>query len=315
MSLERRPLGNSGKTISAIGLGCVTYGREIGEDDAMRVMDYAFETGVNFWDTAEGYGVSEVIIGKWIKSRGVRDQVTICTKVSKSGKPEYVKQAVQNSLERLGVERLDIYKLHAYFKDAPIEETLAVLDEEVRAGRIDVIGGSNFKAENLREALAVSDKNGYARIQILQPPYALADSTKFGYISREEAELDLFPLCVKEGVAVTPYSPLAAGFLSGKYLEARDRSQFPKGTRFDVAPAHAEVYFNDENFRRTEKLKAKAEELGEPMVKLAMTWAMTNPMVTSIIAGARKPEHVDNAIEAYHMGMSAALRAEISDWR
>ena len=315
MGIEQRPLGKTGKTISAIGLGTGTFGREINEDEALPIMDYAFEHGIDFWDTAEAYNSSELIIGSWLKSRGMRDRLTICTKVSKSGKPEYVKDAVQRSLERLGVEKLDIYKLHSRFTDAPIDETLGALNDEVAAGRIGIIGCSNFNTEHLRNALAVSDRNGYARFQILQPPYALADSSRNNYVPRSESETELFPMCVREGVAITTYSPLAAGFMTGKYLNARERSQFPKGARFDIAPAHADAYFSDTNFRRVEMLKAKSEESGIPMVRLAMAWAMTNPHITATLAGARKTDHIQNAIDAYEMRLSPELRAEMSGWQ
>ena len=124
------------------------------------------------------------------------------------------------------------------------------------------------------------------------------------------AEDDLFPVCESEGIAVTPYSPLGAGCLSGKYTQ--DRSQYPKGSRFDILPHHADIYFSDHSFRIVDKLRARSEELGVPMVKLAMAWVMSNPAVTAALVGTRTTSHIDNALEAYNMGMEPGLRADLA---
>ena len=179
--MEQRPLGRTGRTISAIGLGCVTFGREIDEESSYRVMDHAFEKGTTFFDTAEGYGggqshqgrksrlgsndvrektlemsSSELIIGRWLRSRGCRDQVTLCTKVGTGGSAENVNRALAASLERLGTDRVDVYKMHSPDPNTPIAETLAALNAEVEAGRVSVIGGSNYSSAQLQQALVVS---------------------------------------------------------------------------------------------------------------------------------------------------------------
>ena len=316
MNLEQRPIGNSGVNISAIGLGCVTFGREIDQDTAFTIMDYALEKGITFFDTAEGYASgempSETVLGNWMKSRGTRDEITICTKVSIDGTAKGVAHAAQQSQERLGTDHVEIYKAHNTFPAVSREELLESLNGLVTSGFTKVIGGSNYKTEQLKEVLAVSDANGWARFQIMQPPYSMARSLHEGHTDRPEAHEQLFPLCVEEGVAITPYSPLGAGFLAGKYTP--DRAQFPQGTRFDVMPGHADIYFNATNFAMVEKLRAKAEETGMPMVKLAMAWAMYNTMVTSVLAGARRPDHLDNAIEAFEMALSDELYDEMSSW-
>ena len=204
-----------------------------------------------------------------------------------------------------------MYKAHSAFQDAPMEEYLGAMNEGVEAGQIDVIGCSNFRAGQLREALDISDKNGWARFQITQPPYSLARSNNPSHLDRVEAEAEFFPLCVKEGVGITPYSPLAAGFLAGKYTP--DRSMFPKGTRFDVVPGHADIYFEDRNFKLVEKLRAKSDEMGLPMVKLGMAWVMANKSLTSVLVGARRTAHVDNAIEA--MDMECCRPNSTPKWR
>jgi 1-deoxyxylulose-5-phosphate synthase len=328
MKLAQRPLGRTGRNIPCIGLGCVTFGREINEEASFRILDYAVEKGITFLDTAEAYGggqarayrksklgvedvrevsgemsSSERILGRWLRARDCRNAVAICTKVSTGGRPENIARALAGSLERLGIDRVDAYKLHSPDPNTPIDETLGALDAEVRGGRIDAIGSSNYSAALMREALAVSAERRYARFEITQPSYSLAE---------REAEAELFSLCRAEQIAVTSYSPLAAGFLSGKYT--RDRDRFPEGSRFHVIPGHADVYFSERNFRVTERLREKAAELGLPMVRLAMAWVMTHPDVTAVLVGARTEAHIDNALAAYELRLDPGLRAEMSAW-
>ena len=326
--MEQRPLGRTNLTLSAIGLGCVTFGREIDEESSYRVLDYALKKGITWFDTAEAYGggnarkyrkeqlgvediretsgemgSSECILGRWIRSRGCRGDITICTKVSSGNSPENIRKAMAASLERLGGEAIDIYELHSWDPDVPIAESLDVLTEEVKSGHIQVIGCSNLSGTQLHEAIDACAAHGYSRIEVVQPPYSLA---------APGAEEDLFPLCRKERIGVTTYSPLAAGFLTGKYTP--DRSSFPEGSRFHIIPAHADIYFSGRNFRLVEQLRDKADELGLPPVRLAMAWAMSHPDVTSVLVGARKTEHIDNALAAFEMKLDPDLREQMSSW-
>lgn len=326
--MEHRKLGRTDTSLSFIGLGCVTFGREIDEGASIAILDYAVEKGLNWLDTAEAYGggnartyrrdvlkvddvretsdvmgSSEIIIGKWMKARGCRDDVVICSKVSSGNRPENITRALQVSLERLQVDSVDIYELHSPDETVPIDESLAVLDEAVAAGSIKTVGCSNFNAAQLREALDASARHGYARFEVVQPPYNLADPG---------AQDELFPLCRREEVGVTSYSPLAAGFLAGKYTP--DRNAFPKGSRFDVIPGHADIYFNDRNFRNVERLRALADSRGIPMVRLAMAWTMGHPDITSVIVGARHAGHLDNALDALALRTDTGLRDEMSSW-
>ncbi len=326
--MEHRRLGRTDMSISFIGLGCVTFGREIDEENSVAILDYAVENGLDWLDTAEAYGggnartyrrdvlkvddvretsdvmgSSEIIIGKWMKERGCRDEVVICSKVSSGNKPENIARALQVSLDRLQVDCVDIYELHSPDESVPIDESLAVLDQAVAAGRIKTVGCSNFNASQFQEALDASARHGYARFEVVQPPYNLADPG---------AQDELFPLCRREEVGVTSYSPLAAGFLTGKYTP--DRNDFPRGSRFDVIPGHADIYFNDRNFRNVERLRALSDSRGLPMVRLAMVWAMGHPDVTSVIVGARHTGHLDNAFEALALRTDSELRDEMSSW-
>ena len=155
----------------------------------------------------------------------------------------------------------------------------------------------------MREALKASAAGGHERFEAVQPRYSLATP---------EAEDDVFPTCRQEQIAVTTYSPLAAGFLSGKY--SPDRSKFPKGSRFYIKPGHADAYFSERGFRIVDRLREKSKALGLPMVRLAMAWAMAHPDVTSVLVGARTADHIDNALAALEMGMPPDLRAEMSAW-
>lgn len=326
--MEHRKLGRTDTSLSFIGLGCVTFGREIDEDASTAILDEAVDRGINWLDTAEAYGggnartyrrdvlkvddvretsdvmgSSEIIIGKWMKARGCRDNVVICSKVSSGNSPENIARALRVSLERLQVDCVDIYELHSPDETVPIAESLAALDEEVSAGRIKTVGCSNFNAAQLREALDASAGEGYARFEVVQPPYNLADPG---------AQDELFPLCRREEVAITSYSPLAAGFLAGKYTP--DRSAFPEGSRFDVIPGHADIYFNDRNFRNVERLRALADTRGIPMVRMAMAWAMGHPDITSVLVGARHTGHLDNAFDALALKADTELRDEMSSW-
>ena len=326
--IEQRRVGRSNLSIGRLGLGCVTFGREIDEPTSRQVLDYAVEKGVTFLDSAEAYGggnakagrqkaygiddvreattemhSSEKILGRWLRDRKCRDRLVICTKVSSGTQPDNVRKCVGESLERLGIDCIDIYKLHSPNPQVPIAETLGALDEQVRKGRVKAIGGSNFNAAQLRECLDASVKHGYARFEITQPPYSLADRA---------IEAELLPLCRREQVAVSSYSPLAAGFLAGKYTP--DRTKFPKGTRFDISPGHADVYFSDRNFRVVEHLRRKAAEMNMPMVRLAMAWVIANPDVTCVLFGARNTGQIDNALEALRMGISPQLYQEMSAW-
>jgi aryl-alcohol dehydrogenase-like predicted oxidoreductase len=164
-------------------------------------------------------------------------------------------------------------------------------------------GCSNFTAEQLRSALDLSRDLGFTRLEATQPIYNLA---------APEIEADLLPLCRKEEVAVITYSPLGAGFLTGKYTP--DRRPFPRGSRFDVSPGHADIYFSDRNFRVVEQLRKKAEATGVPMARLALAWVLRHPDLTSVLVGARTTSHLENAVQAQAMDFPEEWAAEMSRW-
>lgn len=326
--MREQPLGRTSMTISAIGLGGAPFGREIDEEQSRHILDYCVDKGITWIDTAEGYGggdarayrtkvfgiddvrektqemaSSECIIGRWLKDRNCRPNVKICTKVSTGNSSQNIDRALAGSLGRLQTDYLDAFLLHGPDEHTPIEESLASLTEHVKAGRVKAIGCSNFNLEHTREALDISAAHGYSRIEVSEPIYNLACT--------QEAK-DLFPYLASQQIAITAYSPLGAGFLTGKYTP--DRSRFPEGTRFHIIPGHADVYFCDRNFRVVEALRQKADQLGLPMVRLAMAWAMQHPDITTTLVGGRRLDHIDNALAAYEMVLDPQLYAEMAAW-
>ncbi|MBL9213882.1 MAG: aldo/keto reductase [Opitutaceae bacterium] len=326
--METVPVGRSSVRVPRIGLGGSPWGREIDEATSRDVLDYALEQGITLLDSGESYGggnshlyrinkfgvddvrevtqemhSSEKIIGRWMRDRKCRDRIQICTKFNTGGTADKIRVALAGSLERLQTDFIDIYMLHQPYPDVPIRETLEALTAEVKAGRIRAIGCSNFSAEQLREAHETSEKYGLARMDSTQPPFSLADA---------RARKALLPYCERHQIASLIYSPLAAGFLAGKYTGSRDN--IPKGTRFDIVPGHIDVYFSDQNFRVVENLRQLANEMNVPMVKLAMSWVFTYAGVSSVLIGARKRSQVDNALEAMAFRLDPAVKARMDSW-
>jgi aryl-alcohol dehydrogenase-like predicted oxidoreductase len=286
--MEQRSLGRSGLRVSAIGIGGATFGREIDGPTSFAVLDRALERGITLIDTAEAYGAgrSEELIGRWLAERGARDRLTLATKVSGALTAERVRGSCEASLRRLGVEHVDLFQLHRWDPEAPFEETLEAMDELVRAGKTRAVGCSNYAAWQLAKALWRQDVAGLARFEATQPVYNLAD---------RRIEQELLPLCADQGLGVISYSPLGAGFLTGKY---RPGGVVPQGTRFAIVPAHQELYFTPARFRVMEGLRRTAADAGLPMAHAALAWVLSRPGVTSVLIGARDPAHVDQALAA-----------------
>jgi aryl-alcohol dehydrogenase-like predicted oxidoreductase len=291
--------------LSKIGLGCVTFGREIDESQSFAIMDYAAEHGICFFDTAEAYGegASEKIMGNWLRSRGMARKIAIVTKVSQKLTKDNIREALLRSQERLGLDRIDGYLLHFFDETTSLEDSLEGLAIAAEDGSIGVAGCSNFDAEQLNRALDLSEQKGLIRLGMVQPIYNL---------TARAIEQDLLKDATERGVAVITYSPLGAGFLSGKY--SANREMIPKGSRFDVRPGHADIYFKPWNFRLVEKLRVKSEEMGLSMSRLAIGWVMSNPMVSSVLVGARSVDQVSAAVEALGAPLPSDLKLEMDGW-
>ena len=299
--LELRPLGRTGLGVSPLGLGCVTFGREIDHASARAVLLRAAESGINFCDTSEAYadGVSETVLGSLLDELGLRGRMLVCTKVRDELTRDRIPQAAEASLRRLSTERLDVYMIHRFDPTTPLEESLGAMDALVRAGKVRHIGCSNFSAAQLTAALDLQRQAGWRPFEVIQPAYSLV---------AREAEAELFPLCRREGIGVVTYSPLAAGFLTGKYDRA---GNVPPGSRFDVKPGHRRLYFTEEAFAVLDRLRTLAQRTGVPMEALALRWAFVQPAIASFLIGARSPAQIDQALAAWQQrGLPPELPAE-----
>jgi 1-deoxyxylulose-5-phosphate synthase len=312
--MEYRKLGRSDLVVSSFGMGGSVWGREIDAQQSFKVMDHAFERGINFWDTADAYGAgsSETVVGQWIKSRGLRGRIILATKVGGVTNPDMpddrgmsgprIVRKVEESLRRLQTDHIDLYQFHFIDTAIPMEEQLEAMDRLVRQGKIRYYGCSNWPAWQIVRGLWLAEHSGWAQLESVQPPYNLVQT---------EIETELLPMTQQMGIGVITYSPLGAGFLTGKYSRG---GAIPAGTRFEVVPGHQGVYFHERNWRIMETLRAKAQELGMSMTRLAMAWVVTQPALTVVLVGAREIEQIDNAFESEAMGLSAELRAEMSAW-
>lgn len=302
--MEYRQLGRTDLKVSAIGLGAVTFSREIDETTAFTIIDHAVERGINLIDTAEAYnkGGSETVVGAWLKARGRRDKVIVATKLIPPLTAERIPTAVEASLRRLQTDVIDLYQIHAFDKNTPLDESLAALSKLIQEGKVRYLGCSNFAAWQLCKALWRADVHGLPRLESVQPNYNLAI---------RDIEAELLPLCADQQIGVISYSPLGAGFLTGKYSKSWTA---PQGTRFDIIPDHWAIYENVTSMQRMENLRAKAQETGISMVQLAMAWVLGQPGITSTLIGCRTTAQVDQAFDAAAMGLSDELRAEFNSW-
>jgi 1-deoxyxylulose-5-phosphate synthase len=302
--MQYRPLGRSGLTVSSIGLGCVTFGREIDREMSFTVLDHAREQGITLFDTAEAYGGgrSETVLGDWLADRRSRDDIVLATKVSGELTRNRVLTSAEDSLRRLRTDRIDLFQLHNWDDATPLDETLSALDLLMQQGKVRAIGVSNWSTWQVCKALLQAATHGGTRIESIQPPYNLV---------QREIEADLLPLCVDQQIGITSYSPLGAGFLTGKY---RRGGEVPKGTRFDIIPGHQPIYFTDPGFRVLEGLRTLSRETGRTMIELSLAWVLSRPGITSMLIGARGPAHIDQALAAERAGLSADLRERLEQF-
>ncbi len=300
--MQTRQLGRSPLQVSSIGLGCVTFGREIDEAAAFTVMDHALGLGINLFDTAEAYGAgaSETTVGRWLAARGTRDRVVLCTKVSGNLTAERILTSTAASLRRLQVDQVDLFQLHRFDPGVPLEEMLGALAAVVDRGWARYVGCSNFAAWQLCKALWRQDKHGWPRFESIQPNYNLVE---------RGIELETIPLCADQQIGVISYSPLGAGFLTGKY---HADAPPPEGTRFERLPGHQALYFKPSGWRVLEGLRAQSAATGISMAHLALAWVIGQPGVTTVLVGARNTAQVDQAFEAEALGLSPELRAALS---
>jgi aryl-alcohol dehydrogenase-like predicted oxidoreductase len=282
--IASRPLGDSGLDVSVVGLGCNNFGRRIDLEATRAVVDAALEQGVTFFDTANTYGrgQSEEFLGEVLEGR--RDQVTLATKFGMDmgdgkgprGSRDYIMQAVEASLRRLRTDTIDVYWYHRPDGVTPIAETLEALEELVRRGSVRAIGASNFSAQQLEQADAVARERGLTRFTALQNEYSLLV---------RDAERDVLPACERLGIGFVPFFPLASGLLTGKY---RRGEAGPSGARL----SDREQIASDEQFDLLDALQSYAGARGVSLVDVAIGALIARPVISTVIAGATKPEQV-----------------------
>jgi aryl-alcohol dehydrogenase-like predicted oxidoreductase len=289
--------------VSVVGLGCNNFGRRLDSDSTSAVVDAALDVGITFFDTADVYGgtKSEEYLAHALGRR--HEDVMIATKFGsavdeqrRGARPEYVRRAVEDSLLRLGTDRIDLYQLHTPDPQVPIEETLGALDELVNAGKVREIGCSNFSADQLREAEEAT-REGAARFASVQNEYSLL---------HREPEGDVLPECEHLGIAFIPYFPLANGLLTGKYRRGKD---VPAGSRLDSA--RGERLLTDRNLDVVERLIGFSESRGRTILELAFSWLLTRPAVASVIAGATSSEQARSNAAAAGWQLTDAELAEV----
>jgi aryl-alcohol dehydrogenase-like predicted oxidoreductase len=307
--MEMRPIGNTSLKASVVGLGCNNFGMTIDLDATRAVLDTAFEAGINFFDTADMYGgtKSETFMGEILRPR--RKEIVLATKFggiaknSKTGErwgtKEYITKCIDSSLKRLQTDYIDLYQMHYPDPNTPIEETLGVLNDLVKQGKVRAIGHSNFSGTQIDEAASQAKAKNTAVFVTAQNEWSLLNRA---------AEHDVVPACDRQHVGQLPYFPIANGLLTGKYR--RGEALLP-GSRLDKLDFF-KSWANDDNFTKTEKLEAFAKSRGHSLLELAMSWLASQPCVTSVIAGATKPEQVRSNAAAASWRLSAAELAEVN---
>ncbi len=311
-------LGRTGLKVSRLCLGTMTFGTQADETASFAIMDRALDAGVNFFDTADVYplgggkelsGTTEAIIGKWLPSH--RDEIILATKCvgevgplahQRGASRKHILDAVDASLRRLNTDYIDLYQLHSYDSETPIEESLSALDYLVHVGKVRYVGCSNFKAWQLARALGKSESLGLSRFDSVQPRYNLLF---------REIERELLPLCEEEGVGVIPYNPIAGGLLSAKH---NLKVEPEVGTRFNSSRAsqlYRERYWHEDMFEMVKALKAVADEAGVPIVTMAVAWVAANPAVSAPIVGASRVEQLDDSLRALDFNIDPDLKSRL----
>ncbi len=299
--MEYVRLGSTGLKVSRICLGCMSYGRPtdrwpwaLDEETSRPFIRHALELGINFFDIADVYskGASEEVVGRALRDFSSRDEVVITTKVFMEMGPgqndrglsrKHILSAIDASLKRLGTDYVDLYQIHRWDYETPIEETLEALNDVVRAGKARYIGASSMYAWQFAKALYTSDLHGWARFVSMQPHYNLA--------YREE-EREMLPLCQDQKIGVIPWSPLARGLLT------RKPSKEGNATLRAQTDAFGKNMYTDEDLKIAQRVSDIAEARGIPMAQVALAWMLSNPVITAPIVGATRPHHLEDAVAA-----------------
>jgi len=317
--MEHVRLGRTGLQVSRLCLGTMTFGLQCDEDTSRAILDRAAEGGITFLDTADAYplggdvtttGRTEEILGRWLKGR--RQDFILATKCfgnvgpnrwDRGNSRKHILDAIDASLERLDTDYIDLYQLHGYDPNTPVDETLRALEDVVRSGRARYIGVSNWLAYQLARANGKAEVLGVTRFDSVQPRYNLLF---------REFEREMFPLCREEGIGVIPYNPLAGGLLTGKHSP----DSALEGTRFDLGtagPRYRDRYWHEREFETVEDIRLVADEAGLPLTQMAIAWVLANPAITAPIIGASRPEQLHDSIQATVEPLAADVKQRLDD--
>lgn len=316
--MEHVRLGRTGLKVSRLCLGTMTFGLQCDEPTSRAILDAAAAGGITFLDTADAYplggthetaGRTEEILGRWLKGR--RHDFVVATKCfnpmserawDRGSSRKHVLDSIDASLRRLGTDHADLYQLHMWDPETPLDESLRALEDVVRAGKARYVGCSNWQAWHLARALGRSEALGIARLDSVQPRYNLLF---------REFERELFPLCALEGIGVIPYNPLAGGILTGKHKGgAAPQGRFTLGT---AGKMYQERYWHEREFAALEGIRPLAAEAGLDLVTLAIAWVMANPIITAPIIGASRPEQLGPALAAATTKLAPELKARLDE--
>jgi aryl-alcohol dehydrogenase (NADP+) len=304
-------LGHTGLKVSRLCLGMMTYGSKawrewvLPEADSRPFVQKALELGINFFDTADVYslGASEEVTGRALRDFARRDEVVLATKVfnAMGDKPnqrglsrKHILDSIDASLKRLGTDYVDLYQIHRWDDETPIEETMEALNDVVRAGKARYIGASSMYAWQFVTALELAERHGWANFVSMQNHYNL---------TYREEEREMLPLCRARGIGVIPWSPMARGFLTRKPV--KDPAQTGETTRARTDPFAHNLYYRDNDFAVATRLGELAEKRGLPMAQIALAWMLHQPGITAPIVGASKPGHLEDAVAALAVRLSA----------
>jgi len=305
--MEYVNLGKTGLKVSRLCLGCMTYGSSkwrdwvLDEEPSRPFIKRALEAGINFFDTANMYsdGASEEVVGRALRDFANRDEVVLATKVFNRMRKDpngrglsrkAILTEIDHSLKRLGTDYVDLYQIHRWDYDTPIEETMEALNDIVKSGKARYIGASSMFAWQFAKSLYTCDLNGWPRFVSMQNHYNL--------IYREE-EREMLPLCREEGIGVIPWSPLARGFLAGNR-----NKQGGETSRSKTDEYAKQMYYQADDFAVADRLSEVAQARGLPNMQIALAWVLSNPDVTAPIIGASKPNHLDDALAALSVKLS-----------
>jgi len=306
--MDYRYLGRTGVRVSSLCFGTMTFGKEADEAASGEIFRSCREAGINFFDCADMYqaGRAEEILGRLIKDG--RDEVVITSKGFFPTGPDpnaqgasrlHLRLSVEASLRRLQTDRIDVYFIHRFDDRTPLEETLRVLDDLVRQGKILYPGVSNFAAWQVEKALGISARHGWAPVAVIQPMYNLL---------KRQAEAEILPMASAEGLGVIPYSPLGGGFLTGKFGVGKR----PSSGRLTEHKIYQTRYFEEANFEIADRFNVFAKQRGFTTAALAIAWVAHHPAVTAPIIGARNVDQLRQALASLEIPMDAKLREEIS---